>query len=172
MKFSHLMLLAAVAAPCAATAGERLYFQTPVQYGPNTFAPQSVRNECELERHLLDDATSQISKHYSRIELAAAGDDVGNDKVVKLTITNAWGAGGGAWSGPKSLQVLAELKQGGTTLSSTLLRRSTNVGWIKGTCGMFHKVTRELGEDVAEWLKSGAPQQAEAAGQTAQKPAE
>jgi len=169
--FKTTVLLSALAASLGASAAERLYLQTPVQFAPGTFAPQAVRNECELERHLVDDASTQITKGYGRVELASVGDDVGNDKVVKITITNAWGAGGGAWSGPKSLQVLAELQQGGATLSSASFRRSTSVGLMRGTCGMFHKVTKELGEDVADWLKSGAPSKA-APAEDGSKPAE
>jgi len=150
-------LLSALATSFAASAAERLYFQVPVQYGPGIFAPQAVRDECELERHLADDVSSQVSKEYRKVELAGPGEDVGNEKVLKVTITNAWGAGGGAWSGPKSLQVRAEIKQGEATMASGMFRRSTSVGGFKGTCGMFHKVTRELGGDIAEWLKDGAP---------------
>jgi len=158
--FKATLLLSALAAPFGASAADRLYLQTPVQIASGAFVPQNVKSECELEKHLVDDASSQIGKRYGRVELAGSHDDVGNDKVVKITITNAWGAGGGGWSGPKSLQVLAELKQGDTTLSSASFRRTTAVGMFRGTCGMFHKVTRELGEDVAEWLKDGAPSKA------------
>ncbi|MGW8391612.1 hypothetical protein [Pseudoduganella sp. HUAS MS19] len=169
--FKATLVLSAWAACSGASATERLYLQTPVQYAPTTFAPQAVRNECELERHLLEDASAQIGKIYGRVELASANDEVGNDQVVKITITNAWGAGGGKWSGPKSLEVLAELRQGDATLSSASFRRTTNVGLFRGTCEMFHKVTRELGEDVAVWLKRGAPSKA-APVEKAQKPAE
>jgi hypothetical protein len=149
-------LLSALATSFGASAAERLYFQVPVQYGPGIFAPQAVRDECELERHLADDMSSQVSKEYRKIELAGPGEDVGNEKVLKVTITNAWGAGGGAMTGPKSLQVLAELQQGGATLASNSFRRTTSMGTFRGTCGMFHKLTKELGEDVAKWLKNGA----------------
>lgn len=158
--FKTTLLLSALAASFGASAAERLYLQTPVQFAPGSFAPQAVKNECELERHLVEDASSQISKEYGRVELATASDEVGNDKVIKITITNAWGAGGGRWSGPKSLQVLAELKQGGATVSSASFRRTTSVGLFRGTCEMFHKVTREIGEDVTDWLKDGAPSMA------------
>jgi len=160
--FKATLLLSALAASFGASAAERIYLQTPVQIGPGAYVPQNIKSQCELERHLVEYASSQISKHYGRVELASAQDDVGNDKVIKITITNAWGAGGGGWSGPKSLQVLAELKQGDNTLSSASFRRSTMGlgGMFSGTCPMFHKVTKELGEDVAEWLKDGAPSKA------------
>jgi len=158
--FKATLLLSALAVSFGASAAERIYLQTPVQYAPGAFAPQAVRNECELERHLVEDATTKITKEYGRVELASVNDEVGNDKVIKITITNAWGAGGGKWSGPKSLQVLAELKQGGTTVSSASFRRTTSVGLFRGTCEMLHKVTRELGEDVADWLVEGAPMKA------------
>ncbi|HEY0587741.1 MAG TPA: hypothetical protein VGD52_16510 [Pseudoduganella sp.] len=167
------LLLSALASSFCASAAERLYLQAPVQFAPGSFAPQAVRNQCQLERHLLDDVSTQVTKHYGRIELATVSDDVGNDKVIKITITNAWGAGGGGWSGPKSLQILAELKQGDNTLSSASFRRSTmGLGGIfSGTCPMFHKVTKELGEDVADWLKDGAPSKAVPV-EEGQKPAE
>ncbi|SFF85062.1 hypothetical protein SAMN05518865_105167 [Duganella sp. CF458] len=169
--FKTTLLLSALAASFSASAAERLYLQTPVQIAPGSFVPQAVRNECELESHLVEDASAKITKEYGRVELATANDDVGNDKVVKITITNAWGAGGGKWSGPKSLEVLAELKQSGATLSSATFRRTTNVGLFRGTCEMFHKVTRELGEDVADWLNEGAPSKP-VKGEDARKPAE
>lgn len=170
--FKTSLLLSILAVSFDASAAERLYLQTPVQFAPGTFAPQAVRNQCELERHLVDDVSTRVSKHYGRVELATSSDDVGNDKVIKITITNAWGAGGGGWSGPKSLEVLAELTQGGSRLSSASFRRSTmGLGGIfSGTCPMFHKVTKELGADVADWLKDGAP--SKGAPVEEQKPAE
>jgi len=170
------LVLAALAVPFGATASESLYLQVPVRLAPGAFVPQSVKNECELERHLADEASTQLTKEYGRLELAGPRDDVGNDKVIKITIINAWGAGGGGWSGPKSLQVLAELKQGDVTMSSALFRRTTNVsGLFQGTCAMFNKITRVLGKDVAEWMRDGAPSQPgalEAAAEPARKPAE
>ncbi len=160
MKLSQAtLLLSALAVPFGASADELLYLQTPVQVAPGSFVPQAVRNQCELERHLVDQVSTQISNKHGRVELAAASDDTGNDKVIKITITNAWGAGGGGWSGPKSLEVRAELTQAGSTLSTAWFRRSTmGLGGIfSGTCPMFHKVTKELGEDVADWLNDGAP---------------
>jgi hypothetical protein len=158
MKFLHCaLLLPVLAAPLGAAAGERLYLRVPVQFTPGIHVMPRIKSECALEREMADQAATQIGKHYSKVELAAKGDDVGNDKVIKLTITNVSGVGGGHWSGPKSMTVLAELQQGETILASkSLSRASRTAGLFGGTCDMLHKVTRSIGADVGVWLKRGA----------------
>jgi len=42
-----------------------------------------------------------------------AGDDSAGDQVLRLQITHVLGVGGGAWSGPKAITVIAELLENG-----------------------------------------------------------
>lgn len=149
------LILAVLAIPFGATAAERLFLQTPVQYMPDIRIMARTKAECDIERHMADDAVAGITKRYGPVELAAQGDPVGNDKVLKLTIVAVDGIGGGQWTGAKTITVLAELKQGENELGTKAFSRSSSHSPFGGTCDMFHKVTKAIGSDIGVWLKRG-----------------
>lgn len=155
MKFSKLvLLLSSLTVSLGATAGERLYLQTPATFAQNAPVIPRIKAECDLEREMAVGAEAGISKRYSLVTLATRDEDVGNDKVVKVTILSVDGIGGGSWTGGKSMTIKAELTQGETVLrSKTFQRESGHSGLFGGTCDILHKVTRALGADVGVWLK-------------------
>jgi hypothetical protein len=76
--------------------------------------------------------------------------------VLILEIVSAVGGGGGAWSGPKSVTVKGELREDGKVIGSfTASRFSGGGAWggFKGTCSIFGRCIKVLGEDIAAWLK-------------------
>ncbi len=158
MKLSKIiLLLSSLTVSMGAIAGERLYLQVPVQYSPSAFVIPRIKSECELEREMAVNAEAGITKRYGPVAVATKHDDLGNEKFLKLTITSVDAIGGAAWTGPKSMTVLAELKQGETVLGTKVFSRSSgHSGLFGGTCDMLHKVTRALGADVGVWLKRGA----------------
>jgi len=158
MKLSKFtIILAALAVPFGASAAERLYLEAPVQFAPNALVMSRAKSECDIEKHLADDAEAGINKRYGHVELAAKGQNVGNDKVVKLTIVALEGLGGGSWTGSKSMTVLAELKRGEDVLAAKVFTRaSRGANIFAGTCSLFENVTDALGSDIGKWLKRGA----------------
>ncbi len=158
MKLSKItLILSALAIPFGATASERLYLESPVQFSSTIFIVPRVKSECDIERHMSEDAEAGINKRYGPVALAAQGDDVGNDKVLKLTILNVDGIGGGGWTGPKSMTILAQLKQGENVLAAkTFSRASKGMNPFAGTCALLQNATKALGADVGVWLKRGA----------------
>ncbi len=158
MKLSKvILLLSSLTVSMGATASERLYLQVPVQYAPSAFVMPRIKSDCDLEREMAVNAEAGITKRYGPVAVAARNDDLGNEKFIKLTITSVDAIGGAQWTGPKSMTVLAELKQGETLLGSKVFSRSSgHSGLFGGTCDMLHKVTRALGADVGVWLKRGA----------------
>lgn len=169
MKLSTLILtLSSLAVPLGASAGERLYLQVPVRFTPNITVVGHIKAECDLEQQMSVNAEAGISKRYGPVILAGKGDDVGNDKVLKLTIMAVDGIGGGVWTGAKGMTVQAELMQGGTVLGSKFFSRSSRgVNMFAGTCDLMRNATEALGSDIGKWLKSGA---FEAAGKSADSP--
>jgi len=159
MKLSKIiLLLSSLTVSLGATAAEHLYLQLPVQYGQNAYVMPRIKSECDLEREMAVSAEAGINKRYGPVAVAAKNEDLGNEKVVNITITSVNAIGGGQWTGPKSMTVLAELKQGDTVLGSKMLSRATGHGGLfaGGTCAMLQKVARALGADVGVWLKRGA----------------
>lgn len=156
--FKTTILLSSLTVSLGATAGESLYLKVPVQYGPNAFVVPRIKAECDLEREMAAGAEAGITKRYGPVAVAAMNEDVGNEKVVSITIASVDAVGGGQWTGPKSMTVMAELKQGETVLGAKTFSRATGHGGLfaGGTCAMLHKVARALGSDVGVWLKRGA----------------
>ena len=156
MKRTYLFLLiSSLIAPLSAFAEESIFVQVPALIDPAAPIAAKVKSECGVEMLLGNHTVSAMSKSGASIKSAATPEEAGLDQFVQLTILSAQGFGGGAWSGPKSITVRAELRQGGKAIDSTILTRATNGGafaGFKGTCSMFERVTVALGKDVAAWV--------------------
>lgn len=141
-------------APHCAQAQEKLLIQ-PTQFASGVSVVDSVKRECELEEKIDEWVYESVSKKFPGAARLEKGRSAGDDKVLKVTITNVYGAGGGAYSGPKSMAVQVELVQGGKVIASTSKNRSSGggaFGGMKGTCAIFGRVAKALGADVAAWL--------------------
>jgi len=139
-----------------APAQEKIFI-TPAAFGPNVQIVDSVKRECELEEKVDEWVYESVSKKYPGTARAKKAGDAGTGKVLKLTITNVVGVGGGAYSGAKSMTLQAELIQGGKVVASTTKNRASGggaFGGMKGTCAIFGRVAKALGADVAAWLPS------------------
>jgi hypothetical protein len=158
MKRTYLFLLiSALVAPLSASAEDRMFVQVPATVDASANIPDKIRSECGLEMDLANHTMAAMSRQGSA-ESISNPEGAGSDKYVHLVILSTQGVGGGAWSGPKTMTIRAELRQRGKTLDSTVLSRSTNGGafaGFKGTCSMFGRVTTTLGKDVAAWVARG-----------------
>jgi len=124
---------------------------------PSAPIPAAVRNECSLEMLLGNHALSAINQRVGPVQSVAAPEQAGGGKVIQLTIIFVHGYGGGTWSGSKSMRVRADIMEGGATVDSTVLARSSRGGLLPaGTCAVLDRVAAALGKDLAAWLLRGS----------------
>ncbi len=120
---------------------------TPVAYAAESSVVPKVREACKVEERLATDIGDALGG-----TTANAGGD-----VVRVSIVDVMGVGGGAWSGPKAISLRVELLKGGKVLRATRLTRTTSggaFGGFKGTCAMLERDSAVLGKDVAKWVAS------------------
>jgi len=145
-KFAFAALLAACAAAHAADGAKLLI---PVSYAAESSVVPKVREACKLEQRLAEDVGSQ---------LAGTTDSTQGD-VVRVSIVDVMGVGGGGWTGPKAVSIRVDLLKDGQVARSTHLTRTTTggaFGGFMGTCSMLERDTKVLGKDVASWVASGS----------------
>lgn len=156
MKCISLALATALAFASTSTfAEEPLFVQVPAAMDPAAPIPAAVRNECAVDMLLGNHALSSMGKNGFATQSATNQEQAGNNKFVQLTVLSVHGFGGGGWSGSKSMTIRADIKQGPSTLKSTVLSRSSTGGAFsafKGTCEILGRVTAALGKDVAKWV--------------------
>ena len=143
-KFAFAAILVATTVPAWADGVKLL---EPVAYASESSVVPKVREACKLEDRLTTDVGDALGG-----TTAEAGGD-----VVKVSIVDVMGVGGGAWSGPKAISIRVDLMKGGKVLRSTHLTRTTTggaFGGFKGTCSMLERDSSTLGKDVAKWVAS------------------
>jgi len=126
---------------------------------PNVRVVEAVKRDCALDTMVGDWVLESVSKKHPGSKKLQQGASAGKDRVLKVTIVNVVGVGGGAYSGPKSMTVRAELLQSGKVMATTTKERTSGggaFGGMKGTCQIFGRVAKTLGSDVAGWLPSAA----------------
>jgi len=112
-----------------------------------------VRNECQLE-----EKTLRFIKKFNRsnYQLVTQKPASGDYHVLTAEIVNVIGAGGGAWSGAKSVKVKGTLKDAkGKVLGSFQAGRYSGGGAFagyKGTCSIMGRCTKAIGKDIGIWL--------------------
>lgn len=148
---------ACVLAACAsgAHAGDRLLVQVPAQLDPAAPITESVKNKCAVEAKIGELVFKKISEKFPAAEPLADPRKAGADRLLKLTIVNVVGVGGGAWSGSKSITLRADLEQNSKVHASKLLTRQSGggaFGGMKGTCSIMERIAAALGSDVAAWV--------------------
>lgn len=138
-----------------AQAQEKLLIQAVLD--PKVSVADAVKRECGLDTMVGDWVLESVGKKYPGSAKLHQGDSGGKGKILKVTIVHVMGVGGGAYSGPKSMTVRADLMQGGKVLATTTKERASGggaFGGYKGTCQIFGRVAKTLGADVASWLPS------------------
>jgi hypothetical protein len=139
-------LLVATLAPAIAHAGG-VTVSREIAYAKAATVREQVRNECGLQTVI----PAAIAQNFVDVELV---DGRGN---LELEITDAHGPGGGAFSGPKWVEVKGTLRRGGKTLDFRAKRFSAMDMFSGGTCGILAKCGRSIGKDIAAWLTNPTP---------------
>lgn len=144
--------------PSAASAnhsGTGILVIQPVVFGKDAYVSDAVQKECELPGKLTRFVQENASGQYATI-LTEAGNAPADAQVLNIEIVNLIGSGGGAWSGPKMVEIKGTLSQNGQALGDFRARRTSGGGAFaayKGTCSILGRCVKALGQDIAEWLQ-------------------
>lgn len=154
----------ALAAPLA-HAQEKLLVQVPAVYDAQAAVGQKIREECALDMLIGNHVHERVSQNFPGSLQIKDVSAAGSDKVLQLTILSAQGAGGGGWSGPKSVTIRADLMQNGKVVQTTVKHRSSTggmFGGMTGTCSILERDARALAVDIAQWLARPATARSDA----------
>ncbi len=130
-------------------AADRIGIPAEVPYHSDTIAPSKVRAECDLGAKV----ANFIRKYNRDVEVS---DNPAEGHYVDMSITQVHAPGGGAWSGPKWMEVTGTLMKDGITVASFRAKRFSTGGafaGFKGTCAIIGRCTKAIGKDIGEWLK-------------------
>lgn len=137
---------------CSSAQAASVALLTPVTYDPSASVPERVREECRLDYALQSEIANAMTRRFKTPNATTTSTD---GEVVRVTITYVLGPAAGAFSGPKSMSILAELMNNGKVERSAKLHRtSVSVNIFKGTCSILDKTARTLGKDVVKWIES------------------
>lgn len=142
----------------AAPTGSGTLVIHPVNFGKDAYVSDAVLNECELPGKLTQFIREFAAGQYATI-VSDAGNGPAGAQVLDIDIVNLVGTGGGAWSGPKMVEIKGALTQNGQALGDFRGRRTSGGGFFaeyKGTCSILGRCVKALGKDIAEWLKHPA----------------
>jgi hypothetical protein len=171
-RFLSLMFCISVFAFASAYAGEKFFVQTPAPYAENGNVWGNIKNDCNVADYVSNQIFSKVHDKYPDSVQAKDIAEAGEGKFLGLTVLNARGAGGGNWSGAKSLTVRAELYQNGKVIRSVVAQRSSRggvFGGITGTCPIIERDAGAIGKDLVRWLEKSAPVEGSSAASDAEQ---
>lgn len=168
VRFASILSISLFFALHAQAAGVALL--TPIQFGPATDKRAQVRDECMLGDQLQTHIGDALRKAYKNAGTTTStqGD------VVRVTVTDIWGARGNNWTGPKGMFIKVELLHDGQVQRSQQMHRTTMGGFwgaFKGICGFMERDAAALGKDVARWSRDPSYAPSEDGGAAASAPA-
>ena len=149
------LLVAACTLAGTAQAAEKLVV-LPAVLDSNAFVGENIRRECGIEGSVSREVLQRVGERFPDVQRNQGSSQDGESLALKVTILAVSGAGGGSWSGPKSMSVKAEVLLNGTVAVGHVLRRSSTggpLGGTSGTCAILDRVAVALGKDVAGWLQ-------------------
>jgi len=121
----------------ASRADDRVTVVTPAILDPNAPISQAVKRECSLEANLGSQVFQKVSERFPGTEQIQNSSQAGPEKIVlRVTILGVLGMGGGGWSGPKAMNVRAEILRNAKVIGATTLDRQSQPAWgsVSGTC--------------------------------------
>ena len=136
-------------------AAEPILVQVPAVLDPQAPISDAVRAECAVDMLLGNFVYDRVKAKFPESASVQKSTGTEKEKVLNVTILSVQAAGGGAWSGRKSIAVRADLLQSGKIIATTVKERSSGggaFGGSMGTCAILQRVTAALGADVAGWL--------------------
>lgn len=103
-----LVLFAQLLACALAQAAEVIVVPEKIAFGDDLMVRDNVRDECQLEEKIAKFIVT-YGKKQKGYDIVSEKPADGNYHVLTARIVNVQGAGGGAWSGAKSVKVKGEL---------------------------------------------------------------
>ena len=150
-----LCLVGSLALGTPVSAASVVLLETPVTYDPVASVVTAVREQCHVEDLLAHRVGTVLRKRNgSGNGTIDAGTGAGDAAVLRLTITNVFGVGGGAYSGPKAITVRAELFEGKDLKRQQKVNRWSLGGFwggFKGTCTILDRTATALAGDLGKW---------------------
>lgn len=125
-----------------------------VIYSSNAVIREAIINECDLPNTLSNSLKAATESQYPQILDNIA--NVDDADLLNVEITHAEGTGGGAWTGPKSVAIKANLIRHGKVVGDFKGSRIADAGGY-GTCAILQRSARRLGQDIADWLQNPMP---------------
>jgi len=122
-----------------------------ISFVADSGASQDVIDECEMQTRL-PEYIKKEGKRKVDVELSKEPLEDAEGKVLHLEITNVFAPGGGIYSGSKSVIAAGELKENGEVIASMTIRRHSAMGMMPGTCSIMKRISKKMGEDIADWL--------------------
>jgi hypothetical protein len=153
------LLISTLVASFPASANESLFLQVPAIVHPSAPIPGAVRRDCAIEELVGKHALTGIGERDFSVQAVSAPEQAGDGTLVQLTILYVDAFGGGGLTGEKTMTIRADIKKGGVTLGSTVIKRWSKggiFGSVSGTCTILERVAVRLGKDVATWLSNGS----------------
>lgn len=156
MKNSMSLLIALFAASftlpaVAGGAGGTVTIPKNIPIKKGAYIPDAVKKECHLGTAASDALREGLGDSVKVVQAGQVSKGTPG-KALQLTIARILAPGGGMWSGPKSVTIEGVLWSGGKSLGSFRAVRNTTHGTT--TCNMLERDAKEIGEDIAEWLKA------------------
>jgi hypothetical protein len=129
--------------------GDAVRVPNPVLYARHAEVREKVRAECQVGEKL----ASYLEQYGHDIELVT-GEPGDRGRVLQVQITDVFAPGGGAFSGPKWMEVKGSLEQDGELLGSFRAKRVSTGAFtgFSGTCGILARCTKAIAQDIAAWL--------------------
>jgi len=159
--FKHTTFFIAILSILATTAiasAQEVQVPAEVKFSTDANVREAVVNECNLQTKLPDFIRTYGKKNGVDVVLSdKALNKKQKGRVLLLEITNVNGAGGGAWSGAKSVNVKGSLYENGKRIGNFTASRYSGGGMFaayKGTCSILGRCVKTLGSDIAKWLKN------------------
>jgi hypothetical protein len=154
-------LMAAIALLAAGTAGaqDTFFVQLPIKVDVGGGTADRIKAECKIDTVLANYIVAKVTSQFPGSG-SLEGDQAApaNAKVLRLTVVNVHGLGGGAYTGMKQMSVRADIVARKKVLATTVRERQSMGGaaglFGGGTCSAFNKISEVLASDIAAWMVS------------------
>ncbi len=151
-----LVCVVALLVPAAyAEGGQSVTVSRKTEFAETSGASRNVKAECTLGTRLPGFIRDFAKAVDIDVVLADEVDDNTAGRVLHLEVTNVVGAGGGAWSGAKSVTARGKLTENGEVIGNFVSSRYSGggaFGGYKGTCSILGRCIKAMGKDISRWL--------------------
>jgi len=137
-------------------SGTPVYVQSIIPFDKNLHVRDAVRAECALGNKFSDFIQSYGRTSGTNV-LPANNLKAKKGRILEVRIMRMHDAGGGAWSGAKSVAAEGKLIENGKVIGSFRGSRYSGggaFGGFKGTCDILGRCVKALGKDISVWLQA------------------